>query len=171
MRFAVSEARFSPPLPAPVTPDRWRQITHDVGTCLEVRNVQWLYSLVSVTGDRSVCVFQVPYVEAVREAYREARMQFHQIWQSTVTSSISNPRSDTVLVLEVEGDQSLNPKSYFENQPLAILTNDTRSLTVFATTNANAEAMAPLLNAQLLNSHEPNSSNCIWQATLIQPRS
>jgi hypothetical protein len=171
MRFAVSETRFSPPLPAPVTYDRWMQITHDMDTCLEARNIQWLYSLVSVTGDRSVCVFQVPYVEAVREAYREARMQFHRIWQSTVVPSIPNAGADTVLVLEVEGDPSLNPKSYLENQPLAILTNDTRSLTVFATTNANAEAMAPLLNAQLPNPHEPNSSNCIWQATLIRPHS
>lgn len=80
MRFAVSEMMISPPLPAPTTYDNWMQATKSLDGCIEARSIQWLYSLVSAQGDRSLSVYQVPYVEALREAYREGRMPFQRVW-------------------------------------------------------------------------------------------
>lgn len=80
MKFAVLERIFSPPLNSPVTLNQWMQVNHTLDGCLEARQVHWLYSLVSVNGDRSICLFQVPYTDTVREACRQARMPFQQVW-------------------------------------------------------------------------------------------
>jgi hypothetical protein len=82
MKFAVLERTFSPSLAAPVTLDHWMQVNHMLDGCLEARQVQWLHSLVSVNGDRSICLFQAPYADTVREACRQARMPFQQIWSA-----------------------------------------------------------------------------------------
>lgn len=166
MGFAVSEISFTPQLPAPMTYDRWREITRRLDSCLKARNIQWLYSLVSVNGDRSVCVYQVPYAEVVREAYREARMPFQQVWQSTGFVSIPDMDSDSpIVVIEAEGNSSIHINSCLEKLRLdsavnsVILSNGIRSLNLFSTTSIDVRQL-----------HDTNSiPSHIWQATLIQP--
>ncbi|MCL6436728.1 MAG: DUF4242 domain-containing protein [Leptolyngbyaceae cyanobacterium HOT.MB2.61] len=80
MKFAVSEMSFEPPLATPVTYEYFMHVTQSLDDCLAVREIHWQYSLVSVKGERSVCVYYVPYAEAAREAYREAGMSFQRIW-------------------------------------------------------------------------------------------
>ncbi len=102
MKFAVSEITFSPPLPAPMTYNQWAQINQNLAGCQATRNVQWLYSLVSVQGDRSICVYQVPYTDALREAYREARAPFQRIWAATdpwVATDLNSFAQDATLIV------------------------------------------------------------------------
>jgi Protein of unknown function (DUF4242) len=80
MKLVVLEQTFSPELSAPLTFDSWRQINQTLGGCLEARQVQWFNSLVSVNGDRSLCLLHAPYTETVREACRQARTSFPQVW-------------------------------------------------------------------------------------------
>jgi hypothetical protein len=80
MSFAVLERSYLPALTAPMTHGHWMQVNHILDGCLEARDCHWLYSLVSAQGDRSLCLFEVPYTETVREACREARMPFQQVW-------------------------------------------------------------------------------------------
>lgn len=80
MTFAVLERTFSPELPAPVSHEQWAQINRTLDHCLEARRVCWRISLVSVTGDRSICVFAAPHTEAIRAACREAQMPFQAAW-------------------------------------------------------------------------------------------
>ncbi|WP_421656240.1 hypothetical protein [Leptothermofonsia sp. ETS-13] len=81
-KLAILERTFSPSLSAPVAYDHWMQVNHALDGCLEARQVHWLYSLVAVNGDRSICLFKVPYVETIREACRQARMPFQRVWQA-----------------------------------------------------------------------------------------
>lgn len=104
MGFAVTEMAFSPPLSTPITYDHWMEITQSLGECVESRQIQWLCSLVSVQGDRSLCVYQVPYTDAVREAYREAGMPFQQAWQADLWvdyDPASLPQGDTLIMVDV----------------------------------------------------------------------
>jgi hypothetical protein len=82
MKLAVLERTFSPPLPTPVTYSNWMHVNHTLDGCLEARQVHWQYSLVSVNGDRSICLFEVPYTETVREACRQAHIPFRDTWQA-----------------------------------------------------------------------------------------
>jgi hypothetical protein len=54
VKFAIAELTFSPPL----TDEVWMQTTQSLVGCIAVRNIQWLYSLVSVQGDRAICLFE-----------------------------------------------------------------------------------------------------------------
>jgi hypothetical protein len=80
MKLVVLEQTFSPELSMPITFDFWAQIHRKLADCLKARQVQLLYSLVSVNGDRSICLFRAPYTEAVREGCRQARTLFQQVW-------------------------------------------------------------------------------------------
>lgn len=111
MKLAVSQMMFSPPLSTPMTYDHWMQVTESLDGCMEARSIQWLYSLVSVQGDRSLCVYQVPYVEALREAYREGRMPVQQMWAAEMWGE-KNPQSFTqdasVIIVESNYDPPIN---------------------------------------------------------------
>ncbi|HEY9638994.1 MAG TPA: hypothetical protein V6C57_00845 [Coleofasciculaceae cyanobacterium] len=117
MKFAITEMTFSPPLTTPVTYDAWMQTTQSLDGCIAVRHIQWLYSLVSMQGDRSLCVYGVPYADALREAYREARMPFQQIlpaeqWLDQEPKSFQH---DCLMVAEVRYNPPIT-KSIYESQ-------------------------------------------------------
>lgn len=107
MKLAVLERTFSPEFAAPMTNDNWMQVNHTLDGCLEARQVQWLHSLVSVNGDRAVCLFQVPYAETLREACREARMPFQRVWQADLwleQDPASFPQGCSLVVVAVNHD-------------------------------------------------------------------
>lgn len=155
VKFAVAEMTFSPPLAAPVTYDAWMQITHSLDDCIPVRGVDWLYSLVAVAGDRSICVYQVPYAEAVREAYREARMPFRRIWHGNGTPALPQANAEGLVVV-AESDEEQPPAIPHPSAPdlaaSVVLTNGNHLLSLFSAIPA---ATTPYRQ--------------IWYATLIHP--
>lgn len=123
MKFVVSEMAFSPPLSAPVTYDQWMQVTQSLDDCLAARDIQWQYSLVSIDGDRSICVYQVPYAEAAREAYRAAGMPFQQIWQVQVWMQqdiTTLPRDVSLIVAATTFDPPKTKANHDFNKPQVI---------------------------------------------------
>ncbi|MBD1846581.1 DUF4242 domain-containing protein [Cyanobacteria bacterium FACHB-63] len=115
MKFGISEVTFSPTVPAPVTYDTWRQATQRLTPCTQLRQIQWLYSLVSVQGDRSVCIYQIPYADAVREAYHEAEMPFQRVWQAELwlEQDPSNfPQGCSLIIAEVKYDPPMTKAIY-----------------------------------------------------------
>jgi hypothetical protein len=115
IKLAVLERTFSPSLSTPVNYDRWMEVNHRLDGCLEARQAHWLYSLVSMNGDRSICVFNVPYAETVREACREARMPFQCVWQADLwlAENLQNLACGTPLIVtEVNYDPPITKTVY-----------------------------------------------------------
>jgi hypothetical protein len=156
--FAVAEMTFSPPLAAPVTYDDWMRAGESLDGCLAARAVRWLYSLVTVEGDRSLCLFEVPY----------ARVPFLRIWNAIDTPSMPKASPEgLVVVVETDGDTHWLTNSCSEVPtadrlaPPTILTDGKRTCLQFS-------AMA----VEEVRSHcrlAGISCDRIWQATLIQP--
>lgn len=179
MKLAVLERTFSPSLAAPMTFDRWMQVNHRLDGCLEARQVHWLYSLVSVNGDRSICLFNVPYTETVREACRETRMPFQRAWQAELwvpETPQRFPQGAGLIVAEVNYDppitktvyeatkrqfksclDELNIQSVFS----IIAMDGTHSVCLFSA--SSAEQVRSLYRKVRI------PFECIWKATLIQP--
>ncbi|KGF71448.1 hypothetical protein DO97_19570 [Neosynechococcus sphagnicola sy1] len=187
MKFAIApaltcqfaEVTFSPPLTAPVTDEAWMQTTQSLEGCIAARHIQWLYSLVSVQGDRSICVYAAPYADAVREAYREAGMSFQQIYpaEQWFDQEPKSYQDNFLIVAEVRYDPPLT-KSMYESQKQqaagcfhelniqyawSVLTLDgTRSHCVFSAACAeDVRSLYRKLNAPF---------DLVWKAILIQPQ-
>jgi hypothetical protein len=113
--FAISEISYSPPLSTPMTYERWMQVTQSLDGCIEARNIQWQYSLVSMQGDRSICVYQVLYTDAVREAYWEAGIPFQRIWQADIwleQNPTNFPQSCSLAIAEVNYNPPMTKAIY-----------------------------------------------------------
>lgn len=157
---------FSPPLPTPMTYDRWMEITQSLDECIPARNIIWLFSLVSTHGDRSVCVYQIPYAEAVGEAYREARMEFQRIWHGSGIPAIPQPNPDGLVTL-VEVGAAACPQSDRSSEaaapdllPSVVLSNGERTILLFT-------AAIETVRSDYANANPP--CQCLWQAILIHP--
>lgn len=179
MKFAISEVTFSPSVPAPITYDVWMHSTQRLDHCIESRQIQWLYSLVSVQGDRSVCVYQVPYVDAVREAYREAGMPFQRVWQAELwlNQDPSNfPQGCSLIIANVNYDPPMTKAIYeFSKQQAegcfqeldvhhlfsAVSPDGTHSICVFSATSAE--------HVRSLYRKIGQPFQQVWKATLIRP--
>ncbi|MDZ7950694.1 nickel-binding protein [Nostoc sp. DedQUE09] len=179
MRFAISEMSFSPPLCVPMTYEHWMQVTQSMDACIEVRNIQWQYSLVSMHGDRSICVFQVPYTDAVREAYREAGMPFQRIWQADLwleQNPKNFPQSCSLAIAEVNYDSPMTKaicesskhqaKGCFHELNLqhafsAVSMDGTHSICVFSAATAE--------DVRSLYCKIGQPFERVWKATFIQP--
>jgi hypothetical protein len=48
--------------------------------CLAARNARWMRSFVTTDGRRSICQFEAPDAETVREAFRAAGHPFERAW-------------------------------------------------------------------------------------------
>jgi hypothetical protein len=159
MGFAVLEMTFSPPLPTPTTHDQWLYLNQSVDDCLQSRGIEWLYSLVSVQGDRSICLYQVPYAETLREAYREARKPFHRVWQSHDAAIPQAGSNRLITVLEVEDYPFIRAEHLSDSIYPIILTDGSRTLILVNTALAQTE----------LFTNHAICFNGMWQAMLIQP--
>lgn len=179
MKLVVLERTFSPDLSTPITFDDWTQINHTLDGCLEARQVHWLHSLVSVNGDRSICLFQAPYTEMVRASCRQARMPFQQIWTANLwvaKDRQSLTQAAALMIAEVNYNppithtiheatkhqaksclDELNIQSAFS----IIAVDGTRSVCVFSA--SNAEVVRSLYRKIGMPFKQ------VWKATLIQP--
>jgi hypothetical protein len=52
--------------------------------CLDVRGIRRLRSWISLDRRRAVCEFHAADAEAVREAYRSAKVGYEKIWSGTL---------------------------------------------------------------------------------------
>jgi len=61
-----------------------QEITRRLDRCLELRGARWMRSYVTLDGRRSVCEFEAPDGESVREAFRTAGLAFDRVWVANV---------------------------------------------------------------------------------------
>lgn len=90
MTRIVVETTYDPPF----TEEAMAQNHDKVLPCLNQRNVQWIRSLVSGDRRRTVCEFEAPDVESLREAYRRAGVSFDRLWVAEVRA----PEPERVLI-------------------------------------------------------------------------
>jgi Protein of unknown function (DUF4242) len=109
-----AELTFSPPLTAPITDEVWMQTTQSLVGCIAVRHIQWLYSLVSVQGDRAICLFEASTPETVQEACREAGMSFQQVYpaQQWFAQEPKSFQDDFLMVAETRFDPPFTQSMY-----------------------------------------------------------
>jgi hypothetical protein len=186
MKLVVLERTHSPPLPGLMTYDNWMQQNHAIDSCLEVRQVDWLCSLVSLTGDRSICLFDAPYTEALREACRQARMPFQRVWAAERESANapqpfpqsfpqSFPQHTTLVVVESNYNSPITLADYQETpqqmQEALAGSNVQLAFSILALDGTHSVLLFSASHAE-----EVRSLDCIkiplqqiWQGTLIQP--
>lgn len=83
----------------PITVQQWQSANADVGVCLNMRGASWVRTYLADDGHRSVCEFEAPHAEAVREACRTAGVPFDAIWRADISpdfdgdaiAAIANP--------------------------------------------------------------------------------
>ena len=56
------------------------EMARRIDKCLALRGARWMRSYVSTDGRRSVCEFEAPDAESVREAFRTAGQPFDRAW-------------------------------------------------------------------------------------------
>ncbi|MEB3332479.1 MAG: hypothetical protein VKI83_08315 [Synechococcaceae cyanobacterium] len=110
MSLAVLDRQLTPADEGVMTFHRWEEIHERLDGCLHSRDVHWHWSLVSLPGDRSLCLFEVAYADLVREACREACMPFEHVWaarQSGAWDARSLPQGSRMVVAQVRFEAPL----------------------------------------------------------------
>ncbi|HVO31738.1 MAG TPA: nickel-binding protein [bacterium] len=64
----------------PIGDDEWDEMATRLEDCLNVRGVVWKRSYLALDRLRRICVYEAADAEAVREAYRRAKVKFTRIW-------------------------------------------------------------------------------------------
>ena len=78
MPIFMCERRFSPPL----TEAEFAAGGRALQPCIDERKVQWLGSNLAADGSRSVCMYESPDAERIREANRVAGIPFDVVWEA-----------------------------------------------------------------------------------------
>lgn len=82
----ILERSFNTPLPMPMTYEVWEEMHQQVDSCLHLRGISWIRSLISQDGHRCICELEAPYADAVREACRESGTPFEGVWRAEIWS-------------------------------------------------------------------------------------
>lgn len=80
MASIVLERRFDPGL----TSADLELMFERLGPCIDERDVRWIRSYLSASGQRMICLFDAPDAESVRQAYRMAGYPFESVWRGDV---------------------------------------------------------------------------------------
>lgn len=179
MKLVALERTFSPELSVSISLDDWMQVNHTLDGCLEARQVQWLYSLVSVNGDRAICLCHTPYTETVREACRQSRTPFQKAWAADLwvaQAPQSFSQGAALIVVETHYDQPITKTMVEEikaqaqgclhelniQSAFSILAADgSRSACTFSASSAE--------QVRLLYRKVGLPFERVWKAALIQP--
>lgn len=70
----------------PFDDEAWEAADARLGPCLEARSIRWLRSLVSHDRKRTVCEFEAPDAETVREAHRMAGLACDRVYPAQVVT-------------------------------------------------------------------------------------
>jgi hypothetical protein len=76
MADVILERSFDPPL----TDERFSEITGRLSPCLDRSGIQWIRSHLSGDRRRLICQFQASDAGSVRDALRQARLDFERVW-------------------------------------------------------------------------------------------
>jgi hypothetical protein len=76
MKTVVVERSFEQPL----TEEQVDGIREGSSACFEAHRVRFVRSLVSADRKRTVCVFEAPDAESVRQANHKAGLPFDRVW-------------------------------------------------------------------------------------------
>ena len=57
-----------------------KEVARRINQCLALRNARWMRSYHTADGQRSICQFEAPDAETVREAFRAAGHPFDRAW-------------------------------------------------------------------------------------------
>lgn len=78
MALVLVENSWEPPI------DRETLLRGDEGlhACLQEREVRWVRSYLSADGRQSLCHFEAPDADSVREAYRRSELSVGKIWSA-----------------------------------------------------------------------------------------
>lgn len=88
----------------PLTDEVLQDIDERSLPCLEARAATWRYSLLSSDRQRMVCTFDAPDAEAVRAAYRQARLFSRVIWAGElIQPEGTQPQRDVTRLKVFEG--------------------------------------------------------------------
>jgi len=80
MPHLIVETEFDPPL----TEEEHNRQAQRLDPCLEAYGARWMRSYLSTDGRRIVCEFEAADAEAVRGAFRSARVGFTRVWTAEV---------------------------------------------------------------------------------------
>ncbi len=75
----------------PITPEMLAQAGAHMIECLKIRDGKWVRSLITPDGRRTICTFEAPDAEAVRQTYREQGVEFDAIWAAQTLDSLEQP--------------------------------------------------------------------------------
>jgi hypothetical protein len=64
----------------PITPEQFGAAGQALAPCLSARNIRWISSHFAADGQHSVCVFEAPDAELLREANHAAGLPFDRVW-------------------------------------------------------------------------------------------
>lgn len=76
MANVILERSFDPPL----TDERMGEMSGRLSPCLDRSGVQWIRSHLSRDRRRLICQFEASDAGVVREALRQARLDFERVW-------------------------------------------------------------------------------------------
>ena len=101
MARIILNCSYNPPL---------KEFDSELHPCFVARGITWIRSFFAVDGSRSICEFEAPYAEIVRDACRQAGIPYEQVWKAEVwqgQESISFASSPTLIVSEIDCGQPL----------------------------------------------------------------
>jgi hypothetical protein len=64
----------------PATEEEFNEAAARLDPCLEARGVRWIQSFLALDRRNRICIFEAPDAEAVRSAYRMAKVGFVRAW-------------------------------------------------------------------------------------------
>jgi hypothetical protein len=68
----------------PFTEQEWDHSLSKLSPCLHERDIRWVRSLVSPDRRRTVCEFEAPDAEMMRDALRRAGSSYDKLWVAEV---------------------------------------------------------------------------------------
>ncbi len=74
--LVVVETHYDPPIDVP----KLMQIDPFLDSCMREHGIEWKGSLLSRDGRRSICQFEAPDAETLRQAFHRSQQPFASIW-------------------------------------------------------------------------------------------
>lgn len=99
----------------PITVQQWMKANAEAGGCLNMRGATWVRTYLADDGHRSVCEFDAPHAEAVREACRTSGVAFDAVWRVEISPDFDGDAIAAIahpLVAEVNTGAADNWEAY-----------------------------------------------------------
>jgi hypothetical protein len=162
----------------PITVQQWTTATAEAGVCLTMRGATWVRTYLAEDGHRSMCEFEAPHAEAVREACRTAGVPFDAIWRVDISpdfdpdgiAAIAHP-----IVMEIRVNEDAAPdwdtrKATLRDRLQALgitpvrelsAPDGSRSLWLFSASHPDA--------VQQVQQAVGTDGKAVWRSQLLQP--